>query len=151
MVDAAICDGDWVVVRQQSVADNGEIVAAMIDGEATVEDVQADPRSGLAHAAQSGVRPDPGQRRRGARQGRHRRSARSDRAEIGPATSNRGRALQTQSVRTNPLVRANSSLANQISAISVVVLAAVGCPVPAGLRVRLDGVALRCAVRVVQR
>ncbi|MGW4095706.1 transcriptional repressor LexA [Mycobacterium sp. NPDC004974] len=37
MVDAAICDGDWVVVRQQSVADNGEIVAAMIDGEATVK------------------------------------------------------------------------------------------------------------------
>src|SRR3954471_17063659 len=37
MVDAAICDGDWVVVRQQPVADNGDIVAAMIDGEATVK------------------------------------------------------------------------------------------------------------------
>lgn len=37
MVDAAICDGDWVVIRQQSVADNGDIVAAMIDGEATVK------------------------------------------------------------------------------------------------------------------
>jgi repressor LexA len=37
MVDAAICDGDWVVVRQQNVADNGAIVAAMIDGEATVK------------------------------------------------------------------------------------------------------------------
>jgi repressor LexA len=37
MVDAAIADGDWVVVRQQPVADNGEIVAAMIDGEATVK------------------------------------------------------------------------------------------------------------------
>ncbi len=37
MVDAAICDGDWVVVRQQPVADSGEIVAAMIDGEATVK------------------------------------------------------------------------------------------------------------------
>ena len=37
MVEAAICDGDWVVVRQQNVADNGEIVAAMIDGEATVK------------------------------------------------------------------------------------------------------------------
>ena len=35
MVDAAICDGDWVVIRQQNVADNGDIVAAMIDGEAT--------------------------------------------------------------------------------------------------------------------
>jgi repressor LexA len=37
MVDAAICDGDWVVVRQQNAADNGDIVAAMIDGEATVK------------------------------------------------------------------------------------------------------------------
>ncbi len=37
MIDAAICDGDVVVVRQQSVADNGDIVAALIDGEATVK------------------------------------------------------------------------------------------------------------------
>ena len=37
MIDAAICDGDWVVVRQQNVADNGDIVAAMIDGDATVK------------------------------------------------------------------------------------------------------------------
>jgi repressor LexA len=37
MVDAAICDGDFVVVRQQPTAENGEIVAAMIDGEATVK------------------------------------------------------------------------------------------------------------------
>ena len=37
MIDAAICDGDWVVVRRQPVAENGEIVAAMIDGEATVK------------------------------------------------------------------------------------------------------------------
>jgi len=37
MIDAAICDGDWVVVRQQKNADNGEIVAAMLDGEATVK------------------------------------------------------------------------------------------------------------------
>jgi repressor LexA len=37
MVDAAITDGDWVVVRQQAVAENGDIVAAMIDGEATVK------------------------------------------------------------------------------------------------------------------
>jgi repressor LexA len=37
MLDAAICDGDWVVVRQQPNANNGEIVAAMIDGEATVK------------------------------------------------------------------------------------------------------------------
>ena len=37
MIDAAICDGDCVVIRQQNVADNGDIVAAMIDGEATVK------------------------------------------------------------------------------------------------------------------
>ncbi len=37
MVDAAICDGDWVVVRQQPNAESGDIVAAMIEGEATVK------------------------------------------------------------------------------------------------------------------
>jgi repressor LexA len=37
MVEAAICDGDWVVVRQQPNAENGDIVAAMIDGDATVK------------------------------------------------------------------------------------------------------------------
>ncbi|BCJ67130.1 transcriptional repressor LexA [Polymorphospora rubra] len=37
MLDAAICDGDWVVVRQQPNANSGEIVAAMLDGEATVK------------------------------------------------------------------------------------------------------------------
>jgi repressor LexA len=37
MIDAAIADGDWVVVREQQVAENGEIVAAMIEGEATVK------------------------------------------------------------------------------------------------------------------
>jgi repressor LexA len=37
MIDAAICDGDTVVVRQQSEAHSGQIVAAMIDGEATVK------------------------------------------------------------------------------------------------------------------
>lgn len=37
MVDAAICDGDWVVVRRQQTADNGDIVAALLDEEATVK------------------------------------------------------------------------------------------------------------------
>ena len=40
MVEAAICDGDWVVIRRQPVAENGEIVAAMIEGEATVKVLQ---------------------------------------------------------------------------------------------------------------
>ncbi|MDO5634649.1 MAG: transcriptional repressor LexA [Micrococcus sp.] len=37
MVDAAICDGDWVVVRRQNTATNGEIVAALLEDEATVK------------------------------------------------------------------------------------------------------------------
>ncbi|MGX6600955.1 transcriptional repressor LexA [Micromonosporaceae bacterium Da 78-11] len=37
MIDAAICDGDVVVVRQQHEAHSGDIVAAMIDEEATVK------------------------------------------------------------------------------------------------------------------
>ncbi|MFW7413954.1 transcriptional repressor LexA [Demequina sp. SO4-18] len=37
MIDAAICDGDWVVVRRQHTADNGDIVAALLDDEATVK------------------------------------------------------------------------------------------------------------------
>jgi repressor LexA len=36
MINAAIADGDWVVVRQQADAQNGDIVAAMLDGQATV-------------------------------------------------------------------------------------------------------------------
>lgn len=37
MIEAAICDGDWVVVRQQPTAENGDIVAALLDSEATVK------------------------------------------------------------------------------------------------------------------
>src|SRR4051812_3785655 len=40
MIDAAICNGDYVVVRQEQTAENGEIVAALIDGEATVKTLQ---------------------------------------------------------------------------------------------------------------
>jgi repressor LexA len=40
MIEAAICNGDYVVVRQQPSAENGEIVAAMLDGEATVKTFQ---------------------------------------------------------------------------------------------------------------
>jgi repressor LexA len=42
MVDAAICDGDWVVVRRQPEAANGEIVAALLDDEATVKTFKRD-------------------------------------------------------------------------------------------------------------
>ena len=43
MVDAAICDGDWVVVREQPTAENGDIVAALLDGEATVKTLKRQP------------------------------------------------------------------------------------------------------------
>jgi len=37
MIEAAICNGDYVVIRQEQTASNGDIVAALIDGEATVK------------------------------------------------------------------------------------------------------------------
>lgn len=40
MIEAAICDGDYVVIRQEQTARDGEIVAALIDGEATVKTLQ---------------------------------------------------------------------------------------------------------------
>jgi repressor LexA len=40
MIDAAICSGDYVVIRQEQTANNGDIVAALIDGEATVKTFQ---------------------------------------------------------------------------------------------------------------
>jgi len=42
MIDAAICDGDWVVVRQQPTAETGEIVAALLGEEATVKTLKRD-------------------------------------------------------------------------------------------------------------
>ena len=43
MIDAAICDGDWVVVRSQPTAENGEMVAALLGDEATVKTLQRTP------------------------------------------------------------------------------------------------------------
>jgi repressor LexA len=37
MIGAGIMDGDRVIVKQQSTAENGEIVCALIDGEATLK------------------------------------------------------------------------------------------------------------------
>jgi repressor LexA len=60
MIDAAIVDGDWVVVRQQPTADNGEIVAAMIDDEATVKTLRRlDGRTWLMPANEA-YEPIPG-------------------------------------------------------------------------------------------
>ncbi|HEU4425150.1 MAG TPA: transcriptional repressor LexA [Pilimelia sp.] len=60
MIEAAICDGDWVAVRQQPTADAGDIVAAMLDGEATVKTYR--PRDGHVWLmpANSAFEPIPG-------------------------------------------------------------------------------------------
>ena len=42
MVDAHICDGDYILVRPQGRAEDGEIVVAVIDGEATVKRLRLD-------------------------------------------------------------------------------------------------------------
>jgi repressor LexA len=47
MINAGIADGNWVVVRQQAHAQTGEIVVAMIGGEATVKTLRYDEESGL--------------------------------------------------------------------------------------------------------
>nr|WP_241236902.1 transcriptional repressor LexA [Georgenia faecalis] len=61
MVDAAICDGDWVVVRRQPVAENGEIVAAMIDGEATVKTLRRQDGQVWLMPANPAYSPIPGE------------------------------------------------------------------------------------------
>jgi SOS regulatory protein LexA len=43
MIEAAICDGDYVVVRQQPDAINGDIVAALLGDEATVKTFKRTP------------------------------------------------------------------------------------------------------------
>ncbi len=43
MIEAAICDGDYVVVRQQPDAVNGDIVAALLGEEATVKTFKRTP------------------------------------------------------------------------------------------------------------
>ncbi|HEX4790517.1 MAG TPA: transcriptional repressor LexA [Actinospica sp.] len=46
MIEAGIMDGDTVVVRQQPSAESGEIVAAMIEGEATVKQLKIQNEDG---------------------------------------------------------------------------------------------------------
>ncbi len=76
MIEAAICDGDWVTVRRQPVAENGDIVAAMLDGEATVKRFKREDGPCLAPPAQLRLRADPGRRRDHPRQGGGRTAAR---------------------------------------------------------------------------
>ena len=60
MVDAAITDGDWVAVRQQPTAENGDVVAAMIDGEATVKTLRKRDGHVLLMPANEAYDPIPG-------------------------------------------------------------------------------------------
>ncbi|HEV2640414.1 MAG TPA: transcriptional repressor LexA [Actinocrinis sp.] len=60
MVDAAICHGDTVVIRQQPSAENGEIVAAMIDGEATVKQLKIAGKQIWLMPRNPGYDPIPG-------------------------------------------------------------------------------------------
>ncbi len=43
MIEMGILDGDVIVVRQQSTAENGEVVVAMIEDEATVKRIYYEP------------------------------------------------------------------------------------------------------------
>ena len=86
MIDAAICDGDWVVVRQQQTAENGDIVAAMLDEEATVKTFrQRDGHTWLL-PRNSAFEPILGDEAVGARQDR-RGAARRLTADVAAAAS----------------------------------------------------------------
>ena len=92
MMNAGIVDGDWVVVRQQPVAENGDIIAAMIDGEATVKTFKRSGEPHLADAAQPRLHADSGRRGRGPRQGRGRAAVRRLTGSTGPGSAGtRGR------------------------------------------------------------
>ena len=60
MIDAAICDGDVVVIRQQPTAYSGDIVAAMIDDEATVKTYRVSRGRVQLMPANPAYRPIPG-------------------------------------------------------------------------------------------
>lgn len=44
MINAGICDGDWLVVESTEEAKKGQIVVAELEGEATVKRLEQDPR-----------------------------------------------------------------------------------------------------------
>ena len=57
MVDVGILDGDIVVVRKQQEADNGEIVVAMINNEATIKRLFKKKQKIELHAENSKYKP----------------------------------------------------------------------------------------------
>jgi repressor LexA len=62
MINAAITDGDWVVVREQPVAENGDIVAAMIDGDATLKTFKQSDGHVWLMPANPGYKPIPAEK-----------------------------------------------------------------------------------------
>jgi phage repressor protein C with HTH and peptisase S24 domain len=64
MIDAHICDGDVILVRRQESAQPNDIVAAMVDGEATVKRFARDERAHRAEARASHHGADRGRRTR---------------------------------------------------------------------------------------
>ena len=45
MIDAGICDGDYVIVRQQNTAENGQIVVACMENETTLKRLVLDQKN----------------------------------------------------------------------------------------------------------
>jgi len=60
MIDAAILDGDWVVVRQQDNAQSGEIVAVVVGGEAMVKTLKRSDGSDWLVSHNPACTPIPG-------------------------------------------------------------------------------------------
>jgi len=60
MINAAIADGDWVVVRRQDDAQSGEIVAVMVGGEATVRTLKRSDGSDWLVSHNPACTPIPG-------------------------------------------------------------------------------------------
>ena len=105
MVEAAIRDGDWVVVRQQPVAENGEIVAAMIDGEATVKTLRRRDGHAWLMPANPAYDPIPGDEATGARAGGGGAAAAVERpapGAVSPVRRPPGSAPQRTSAPTTP-------------------------------------------------
>jgi repressor LexA len=59
MRDAGILDGDTVVVRKQETARSGEIVVALVRGEATVKRLRLEAKRGFLDPANAAYKPIP--------------------------------------------------------------------------------------------
>ena len=78
MIGAGILEDDFVVVRQTEVADDGEIVVAMIDGRGDGEELLPREGQGPARAGEQGLQADPHRRSRSCSAGWSESSGASD-------------------------------------------------------------------------